>query len=109
MLIGRKRSLSISSQSKEQFNVARYTFGICQPYPITAMTTDIKKDLCVVARENGQIEFWRISSWTMLFDIPPLTGEMIRRLHFHKETLITTSLNGNIIGWNLSLLKPQVI
>eukprot|EP00826_Nyctotherus_ovalis_P059134 TRINITY_DN8199_c0_g1_i20.p1 TRINITY_DN8199_c0_g1~~TRINITY_DN8199_c0_g1_i20.p1 ORF type:complete len:650 (-),score=99.46 TRINITY_DN8199_c0_g1_i20:24-1973(-) len=114
MLIGqkRKRSLSISesiTQSKDLFNVARYTFATYQPFPITAITTDIKKDACGVARENGQIELWCISSWTMLLALPSYTGEMIRNLHFYQDTLLSTSLNGNIIAWNLNLLKPHVL
>ena len=113
MLAGqkRKRSLSISeamTQAKEQVNVARYTFAVYNPSTITAMKIDMEQDLCVIARENGQIELWHISSWTMLFSMPSHTGEMIRNLHFNNKELISTSLNGNIILWNFSLLKPQV-
>ncbi len=79
MLAGqkRKRSMSITdamTRSKEQFNIARYTFAVYKPYAVTAMAVDLKAALCAVARENGQIELWRIPSWTMLFSIPPKTG-----------------------------------
>jgi len=79
MLAGqkRKRSMSISesmTKSKEQLNIARYTFAIYRPYPITALCCNPEKTLCAVARENGQLEIWKISSWTMLYTIPSKTG-----------------------------------
>lgn len=82
MLAGqkRKRTLSIGeaiNKSKEQMNVARFTFAVCVPQAITAMTFDKNSGLCAVARSNGQLELWATLSWTMMTWLPSVSCNAI--------------------------------
>ena len=112
------------STQQVPLNFESLKFKHFQPQAVEAMAITADKRLVAVARENNSIEIWLRESWTQLLVIPGNKNCAIRNIHWlekqsdstrqkQRETnplytdsgeerrLITTSLSGVVIEWDL--------
>ncbi len=122
--------------SATKINLERIRYTSYQPQAIESMTLTCDKTLLALGRENKSIEIWRVpQSWSQLIVIPGNQNCDIRDLHWvepnaysepvkdstfllyyqtselksrmRKRRLVSSGLNGSVIEWDLTTLKPK--
>lgn len=113
-----KASASQPAAKKTEYQLESYRFAHFQPQAVETMAITEDRKLVAVARSNNSIEIWKRDSWSQIQVLPGNANCPIRNLHWYeskgtskdknplyhgdkKRRLIATSLNGQVIEWDL--------